>query len=38
MSIPDMKKIKGYAEGTLGLDNYTKERIPLKSEHIILKE
>lgn len=38
MSIPDLEKIKDYAEGILGLDSYTKERIPLKTEHIILEE
>lgn len=38
MLILDMKKIKGYVEGILGLDNYIKERIFLKSEYIILKE
>ena len=38
MSIPDLEKNKNYAEGILGLDNYTKERIPLKTEHIILEE
>lgn len=38
MSMPDLEKIKDCAEGILGLDNHTKERIPLKTEHIILEE